>query len=279
MINRHGGPRPTGENRADLTRARLIAATLEVLNQWGHASTTIQRVCEATGLSNGALFRHFPSREALLKAVAESLVELVTDGLLGAPNEPNLPLRQRLIGSLQNARALSRSSVGVAWRELLVAARTSEGLAASVYPGVQRTRDALRTCAATLSGQPADHPSTRRLELVLLTVLDTLNGEALSIGLAQRADDAGYLKAVDERLVWLAELLADEVERARGPVAGQAPPPEGVGLYPVLRSPAAIPAIVPCTDSSSAGASGDPSACACRQRCSSRTWSIWIGST
>jgi AcrR family transcriptional regulator len=52
------------------TRKRLISCALEVLANEGVDAVTVRRVARAAGISHGAPLRHFPSRAALLCAVA-----------------------------------------------------------------------------------------------------------------------------------------------------------------------------------------------------------------
>ncbi|WP_209647932.1 TetR/AcrR family transcriptional regulator [Kibdelosporangium banguiense] len=52
------------------TRRRLISCALEVLASEGVDAVTVRRVARAAGISHGAPLRHFPSRAALLGAVA-----------------------------------------------------------------------------------------------------------------------------------------------------------------------------------------------------------------
>lgn len=50
-------------------RSRLIAAALEEIREHGWAATSMQRVRERAGVSNGSLFHHFPTRTELEAAV------------------------------------------------------------------------------------------------------------------------------------------------------------------------------------------------------------------
>jgi AcrR family transcriptional regulator len=57
-------------------RARLVTAALEEIREHGWAATSMQRVRQRAGVSNGSLFHHFPSRTDLESAVlARGLTE------------------------------------------------------------------------------------------------------------------------------------------------------------------------------------------------------------
>lgn len=67
----------TGYNRLDhASRQRqLIDATMQVISQFGISGMTLQRVAEAANITAGMVNFHFKSKEALLTATLESLVQ------------------------------------------------------------------------------------------------------------------------------------------------------------------------------------------------------------
>ena len=65
--------RRTQQQRRDATRLALLEATTACLIERGYQRTTTTAVCERAGLSQGALFRHFPTKQALLSASAQHL--------------------------------------------------------------------------------------------------------------------------------------------------------------------------------------------------------------
>jgi AcrR family transcriptional regulator len=65
------------QDRAIATRRKLIDATIEVLATNGVAGTATSAVAREAGVSQGALFRHFPSKAQLLStATAQILADL-----------------------------------------------------------------------------------------------------------------------------------------------------------------------------------------------------------
>lgn len=52
-------------------RTRLLDAALKVVRQKGYAATRVEDLCEAAGVTKGAFFHHFESKEALAVAAAE----------------------------------------------------------------------------------------------------------------------------------------------------------------------------------------------------------------
>ncbi len=66
----HGAPRRTTYHHGDLRRA-LVAAALELLKEEGPDGLTLRAAARAAGVTHAATYRHFPSKDALLAAVAE----------------------------------------------------------------------------------------------------------------------------------------------------------------------------------------------------------------
>ena len=60
--------------RGKTTRDRLIASAAELFGERGYEGTSIGAVLEAAGVARGALYHHFPSKEALFDAVLDRVV-------------------------------------------------------------------------------------------------------------------------------------------------------------------------------------------------------------
>lgn len=83
------------------TRARVLAAAMRLFGEQGFSATSVAQIEEAAGLSagSGALYRHFPSKDALLAAgVRERIAD--RGGLLDAMQAPppGLPAHRVLHG-------------------------------------------------------------------------------------------------------------------------------------------------------------------------------------
>jgi AcrR family transcriptional regulator len=65
----------------DGQRARILNAAIGTFAQLGFQQATIQDVCQTAGISHGALYRYFPSKESLVIATAEKLRQDFLSGL------------------------------------------------------------------------------------------------------------------------------------------------------------------------------------------------------
>jgi AcrR family transcriptional regulator len=67
----------TRAEQRDATRARLLKVARKVFVRDGYDATSIARVCSEARVTHGALYHHFPSKDALFSAVvAEMFVEV-----------------------------------------------------------------------------------------------------------------------------------------------------------------------------------------------------------
>ena len=149
--------RRTQEERRGATIRKLLDAAADVLIDEGYAQASVQAICARVGLSQGGLFRHFATRDALMVAVAEDVGQRMLDeyrrrfeGL--RDREEPMALALRLV------RERCRSRLNQAWYELAMAARTHPGLrkalgpiAARYYADIERlARELLPDVAAAM---------------------------------------------------------------------------------------------------------------------------------
>ncbi len=173
-------PRRTQAERRATTRAALLDAAVGCLVEQGYAGLTTPAVCARAGLSQGALFKHFPSKPLLVGAAAAHLFEAL--------------LADYLRELARTARRADRAETAVRalWTvfqrpqlmtvlELYLAARKDPVLAAVLKPAMNRHARALREEARRLFPGAAAAP---RFAATLDVLLELLQGMALSHAIA-----------------------------------------------------------------------------------------------
>jgi TetR/AcrR family tetracycline transcriptional repressor len=73
-----------------LRKANVVDGALALLDTEGLDGLTMRKLGAALGVQAGALYRHFPSKDALLDAMAEKLLEGVGDGPSDGPWDEQL---------------------------------------------------------------------------------------------------------------------------------------------------------------------------------------------
>ena len=66
-------------------KIRLLDAATQLVREKGFSSTTVDDLCAAAGVTKGAFFHHFPSKDALGVAAANHWAETTTDLFAQAP--------------------------------------------------------------------------------------------------------------------------------------------------------------------------------------------------
>jgi AcrR family transcriptional regulator len=162
--------------RSIATRRRLLDAAIACLVEHGYASTTTAGVSSLAGVSQGALFKHFPTKAALLVATVEYLFgELISDfrrAFDSAADEED-PIG----GALRLLDRTFREPRLLAAFELYVVARTDRELAAALEPVVATHREALRREARALF--PAAAKTNPDFDAFVDLALSALQGRAI----------------------------------------------------------------------------------------------------
>lgn len=82
------------------TKTRILEAAAQVVLASGVAGLTLEAVAKAAGLSKGGLLYHYASKEALLSAMVERLIE-VTEERIAASRREDTPRGDWLRGYLR----------------------------------------------------------------------------------------------------------------------------------------------------------------------------------
>lgn len=140
-------PRPTklDPERGD-ARTRLLEAARDVIRAQGYAATTVDDLCRAAGVTKGAFFHHFKSKEALGVAAAEFWAETTSAFFANAPYHNLDDPLERVLAYVNFRRSIIEGDLAE-WT-CLVGTMTQEA-----YQSHPAIRDA---CAASI----LDHAAT-----------------------------------------------------------------------------------------------------------------------
>jgi AcrR family transcriptional regulator len=169
--------RRTQQERREGTIRKLLDAATETLIELGYAEASVQRICTRAELSQGALFRHFATREALMVAVGEDVGAKLLDrykkkfhALPKAAND--VPAAMRLV------RDACRSRLNQAWYELELAARTNENLRKALEPVARRYYADISSAARELLPELAEKLGDS-FDVLVATVIAVFDGETM----------------------------------------------------------------------------------------------------
>ena len=123
-------------------RDRLLAAALGVIRTKGYSATTVEDLCTAAGVTKGAFFHHFKSKEALAVAAANHWSEMTGAFFAAAPYHDHADPLDRVFGYIDFRKAILRG--GVPEFTCLVGTMVQE-----TYDSAPAIRDA---CNASIAG-------------------------------------------------------------------------------------------------------------------------------
>lgn len=139
-------PRPTKQSpeRGD-ARTRLLESARDVIRQKGFAATTVDDLCQSAGVTKGAFFHHFKTKDALGVAAANFWAETTSAFFAGAPYHASEGPLDRVLAYLDFRKEI----IGGETFEYtcLVGTMTQE-----VHDSAPAIRDA---CAASILGHAA----------------------------------------------------------------------------------------------------------------------------
>jgi AcrR family transcriptional regulator len=103
------------QERASRTHERFLDASAEEFSRHGYAGANLQRIATRVGMTKGALYAHFPSKEALA-TVLMSAFDRVGQELLkeiGEDEPPLASLCQVTVGFMRRMQADPRFRAGI----------------------------------------------------------------------------------------------------------------------------------------------------------------------
>lgn len=183
--------RPTHERQVE-----IADAALRVIAEQGIAVFTMERLAAEVGMTSGALFRHFASREEILAAAVKRAEDLLRTSFPDAA----LPPRERLFAFIRARTALVGEHAGLA--QLVFSEQFMKALDA---PSRQLMQEVARTSQQFLASTLAEAQAVGaiRRDLPAAHLAQVLMGAIIAAILMRRTGEA----PPDELLNTLGQLL------------------------------------------------------------------------
>ena len=144
-------PRKPKQERSAATQRKILDATLHCLAEVGYVKLTLARVAEVAGVSKGALFLHYPSKDCLVAATVDSYFAALAD------EWPRLAKRVRDHSPERRIRAAIQAWWDIALRpeyrginDVYGAVRTDAALAAALGPTAEGVVPLTKTAVTEL---------------------------------------------------------------------------------------------------------------------------------
>jgi TetR/AcrR family transcriptional repressor of nem operon len=98
-------------SRSEQTKQKLLDAALRVFREQGYTATTVDDLCQAAGVTKGAFFHHFESKEAVALAAIEYWNQFTGSLFENAPYWQVADPRARLLAYLDFRAELVRGEI------------------------------------------------------------------------------------------------------------------------------------------------------------------------
>jgi AcrR family transcriptional regulator len=175
-------------HHGDLQRA-LVDAAAQLVAECGPAAVSLREVARIVGVSHNAPYRHFPTREALLAAVAARGFEMLFEGMSKLTSEADPAKGLAACGRGYIDFALEHRGI----YQLMFSDEIQKGSHPALHAVAERAFESLERKIAALSPQV---PTV----LATLTVWALMHGIAhliLDNQLKRHVDDPSYRRLID----------------------------------------------------------------------------------
>jgi AcrR family transcriptional regulator len=166
----------TQQQRREETIARLLDASIETIVEVGYARASAAVIARRAQVSDGALFRHFPTMGDFMAATAHEVMRRQLD--LFTKRVAEIPAdKSAMEAALTILRDVTGNATNTVMYELLVAARTDEKLRATLQEVLTEYTANIYDIARALPG--ADQFPEESFAALVAIMTNTFDGAAL----------------------------------------------------------------------------------------------------
>jgi AcrR family transcriptional regulator len=166
----------TQQQRREETIARLLDASIETIVEVGYARASAAVIARRAQVSDGALFRHFPTMGDFMAATAHEVMRRQLD--LFTKRVAEIPAdKPAMEAALMILRDVTGNATNTVMYELLVAARTDEKLRATLQEVLTEYAANIYDIARALPG--ADQFPEESFAALVAIMTNTFDGAAL----------------------------------------------------------------------------------------------------
>jgi TetR/AcrR family transcriptional regulator, transcriptional repressor for nem operon len=198
-------------------RSKLLDAAISIIREKGYAATSVDELCAKAGVTKGAFFHHFPSKDSLAVAAANHWSELSGALFAAAPYHRFDDPLDRVLGYLDFRKTMLRGDVA----EFSCLAGTMVQEAYGTHPNIRHACDAsIGGHAATVETDIADAMKRYRIRAPWTAESLALHTQVVLQGafiLAKAKGNAGVVEASIDHLRRYVELLFRDPRKKPSP--------------------------------------------------------------
>lgn len=184
------------DQKALATRRKILVEATRLFARQGYHSTTVAQISQAIGMTQGAFFHHFPSKEALLEAVVDRLER----GMADYRDHMQAPVTGKTLRIM--VRLMVEHYTAQPEATVCLAALATE-FAGSGHPILDRIRRAYDTFVDPFARLLSTHPGIQAPREVAVAFIGAVQGVAIQ-GMLREGDPP--LEALADSLIGLMQL-------------------------------------------------------------------------
>lgn len=200
-------PQPIELSPRGGARSKLLDAAIEIIRKKGYAATSVDELCARAGVTKGAFFHHFPSKDSLAVAAVNQWTDNATEFFAAAPYHRFDDPLDRVLGYLDFRKAMLGGDVA----DFTCLAGTMVQEAYGTHPDIRQACGAsIGNHAATVESDIADAMKRYRLRAPWTAQSLALHTQAVLQGafiLAKTEGDAAMAQTSIDHLRRYIELL------------------------------------------------------------------------
>lgn len=178
MMSTAAKPKNKQEEKSEKTRDLTLRATVDCIYDYGYAKASTKKIADRAKVSRGAMVHHFPSKQSLLSAVVDHIIDVRIDAYTRDVNRNLTKTDERMDSGLDIYWKHLHTKYFTAHHELLVASRTDPELKPVMRHGIRRFEDRWREMI--LSTFPEWEDTGPLLELAMDVTQFSFEGMALN---------------------------------------------------------------------------------------------------
>jgi TetR/AcrR family transcriptional regulator, transcriptional repressor of aconitase len=179
-------PKVTQAHR-DARRRQILDAARTVFAEKGFAQSSTGDIVARSGLSAGALYHYFPSKDHLIQAVCEDAIHTALDDVTSS----SLPESPERVHGTRDGREHARLMAQI-WGEAAVPPRLAERVRHHLATAHAKATDLIRV-ERTVHGVPADRDATGTAHVLLAL----LTGYTLRLAMGDEESPDAFVRAID----------------------------------------------------------------------------------
>jgi len=169
----------TQQERRETTVAGILGASIDAIIEVGHARATAALIAKRAHVSDGAIFRHFPTMRELMTATLREAgrrqLELYTTRIAEISVDARTPEAM-----LRILRDITHNPTNGVIYELLVAARTDEKLRAMLKDEIRQYQKRIFHAAGSLpAADGLDAQGRQNFQALVVVLLNAFDGAAI----------------------------------------------------------------------------------------------------